>query len=83
MTGSWLAIVQGFAGMRYDHNQLRFKPFIPHGWTHYSFKLNYRGRLLAVDVTAEKTQVELLSGDELDVELNGQIVHLERGDVHA
>ena len=27
MTGSWLAIVQGFAQMKTDHQQLKFAPF--------------------------------------------------------
>ncbi|MFD1392814.1 glycoside hydrolase family 65 protein [Lacticaseibacillus jixianensis] len=82
MTGSWLAIVQGFAGMRYDHDQLRFKPFLPKAWRHYSFKLTYRGRLLAVNVGA-KTQLTLLAGPPLDVEVAGKMVHLEVGHADA
>ncbi|WP_203623951.1 glycoside hydrolase family 65 protein [Lacticaseibacillus sp. 866-1] len=82
MTGSWLAIVQGFAGMRYDHDQLRFKPFLPKQWSHYSFKLNYRGRLLAVDV-GQKTLVTLLTGAPLDIEVDGHAVHLVKEAAHA
>ena len=29
MTGSWLAIVQGFAQMKTDHDHLGFAPFLP------------------------------------------------------
>ncbi|WP_125705436.1 glycoside hydrolase family 65 protein [Lacticaseibacillus daqingensis] len=75
MSGGWLAIVQGFAGMRYDHDQLRFNPFLPKGWTRYSFSLNYRGRVLAVTVT-ETTQIKLVTGAPLDVWVNGTKRHL-------
>ncbi|MFT9427433.1 MAG: glycoside hydrolase family 65 protein [Sporolactobacillus sp.] len=61
MTGSWLAIVQGFAGMR-TFRQLSFAPFLPRGWKRYAFKLNYRGRLLRVTVDSEKVQILLISG---------------------
>ncbi|WP_056989578.1 glycoside hydrolase family 65 protein [Lacticaseibacillus camelliae] len=82
MTGSWLAIVQGFAGMRYDHDRLRFKPFLPKQWTHYNFKLTYRGRLLAVDV-GQKTLITLLEGEPLDIDVAGQPVHLVKEGQHA
>lgn len=83
MTGSWLAIVQGFAGMRYDHDHLRFKPFLPKNWRHYSFKLTYRGRLLAVDVSEQGTKLQLLQGAPIAVGLNGQMVQLEGKGEHA
>ena len=75
MSGGWLAIVQGFAGMRYTVGHLSFKPFVPKGWTHYSFTLNYRGRLIAVDV-ADETTLKLVSGDPIDVLVNDKTVHL-------
>ena len=75
MSGGWLAIVQGFAGMRYTGGHLSFKPFVPKGWTHYSFTLNYRGRLIAVDV-ADETTLKLVSGDPIDVLVNDKTVHL-------
>lgn len=61
MTGSWLAIVQGFAGMR-TFRQLSFAPFLPRGWKRYAFKLNYRGRLLRVTVDSNQVQIFLISG---------------------
>lgn len=51
MSGGWLAIVQGFAGMRTANEELAFKPFCPPNWSSYSFLIKYRGRLLEVQVT--------------------------------
>lgn len=82
MSGSWLAIVQGFAGMRYDHNQLSFKPFLPQKWQGYSFKINYRGRLLAVEVK-EKIKITLLRGQSLTIKVFEQAVTLTEGETQC
>lgn len=80
MSGSWLAIVQGFAGMRYDHDQLKFKPFIPDNWDHYSFKINYRGRLIKVYVDHQETKISLLEGKDLEILVNNKKVMLKEGE---
>ena len=79
MSGSWLAIVQGFAGMRYNNDELSFKPFLPKKWSHYSFKINYRGRLLLVEMS-DKAKITLISGEPLDIKLYDKQVHLEEGE---
>ena len=72
MTGSWLAIVQGFAGMRVIDDELQFAPFLPKEWTGYKFRINFRGRLLSIDVSREGTNIDLLKGDDLTIKLNGK-----------
>lgn len=76
MTGSWLAIVQGFAQMKTWNGQLSFAPFIPNAWDAYSFRINYRGRLLKVSV-GEKLQIKLLKGEPIALEVYGESVQLE------
>ncbi|MDO4912769.1 MAG: glycoside hydrolase family 65 protein [Lactobacillus sp.] len=80
MSGSWLAIVQGFAGMRYDHNLLKFKPFVPESWDGYNFKFNYRGRLIKVEVEEGQSRLTILSGDDLDVKVGDKQVTLKEGE---
>ncbi len=82
MSGGWLAIVQGFAGMRYDANGLRFKPFLPKDWQSYGFKLNYRGRILSVRV-GKQAVFTLITGAPLTIDVQGQKVQLEEGTAHA
>ncbi|KRN88878.1 family 65 glycosyl hydrolase domain-containing protein [Ligilactobacillus ceti] len=67
MTGSWLALVHGFAQMKTDHNQLSFAPVIPKQWSGYRFRINYRQRLLKVNVTPTTVQVTLLAGEPLEL----------------
>ncbi|WP_225047805.1 glycoside hydrolase family 65 protein [Lacticaseibacillus kribbianus] len=83
MSGGWLAIVQGFAGMRYTGNHLSFTPFLPKNWQGYRFALTYRGRRLAVAVDAAGTTVTLLSGAPLDVTVSGTVRHLVEEVRHA
>ena len=75
MTGSWLAIVQGFAQMKTWDGKLSFAPFLTSDWTGYTFHINYRGRLLKIEVT-ENVTVSLLSGEALNLEVYGQSVEL-------
>ena len=81
MSGGWLAIVQGFAGMRHQNGQLAFKLFCPKKWQDYAFKINFRGRLLSVKVRHDQSEFSLLTGDDLTVKVNGQAVELQAGKV--
>ncbi|KAF1295557.1 maltose phosphorylase [Enterococcus sp. JM4C] len=76
MTGSWLAIVQGFAQMKTDHEALSFAPFLPTTWSGYAFHINYRGRLLLISVDTAAVSLELVSGEALDVTLYDQLISL-------
>jgi maltose phosphorylase len=77
MTGSWLAIVQGFAGMRVREDELHFAPFLPEKWDGYEFRLYFRGRLLEVAVNASGSTVKLLKGEPLVIDLAGDKLSLE------
>jgi maltose phosphorylase len=68
MTGAWLAIVQGFAGMRTANESLSFAPFIPKAWKEYSFKILYRGHYLKVLVSQENVTLTQ-QGPELELKL--------------
>lgn len=72
MSGGWLAIVQGFAGMRTFDNALMFKPFCPENWTEYSFMIKYRGRLLHITVTQESVSVRLEEGAPIELAIYDQ-----------
>ncbi|MFT9388577.1 MAG: glycoside hydrolase family 65 protein [Leuconostoc sp.] len=80
MTGSWLAIVQGFAGMRVRDGQLHLKPFLPKKWDKYSFRLVFRGHVLEVSVDQAGANVQLISGEPLTINLSGEEVTLSKSD---
>lgn len=71
MSGAWLSIVQGFAGMRATDAGLSFAPFCPADWTAYAFTVGYRGRVLAVRVAADRVEFAL-SGAPLQIFVFGR-----------
>jgi maltose phosphorylase len=78
MSGSWLAIVQGFAEIYANKNRLTMKPYIPEQWSHYSFKMDFRGSKLAINVNKTDVSVELLEGKPIDVLIYDQTHHIEK-----
>ena len=71
MTGSWLTIAQGFAGMR-TVNGLSLNPYVPDGWDRYTFQFNYRGRLIRVEASGHTATLRLLKGSPLELTLCGE-----------
>ena len=76
MAGTWMSVVKGFGGMRVRNGKLFFTPYIPEQWNSYSFRVEFRGRVLKVRVAKEKTDVVLESGDHLEIMLDGKEVKL-------
>ena len=76
MAGTWMCITYGFAGMRVYNGQLSFAPKLPEAWQRCGFKLRFRGRLLAVTITATGTSYELIDGEPLSIYHNGQLQNL-------
>ncbi|MGG3825947.1 family 65 glycosyl hydrolase domain-containing protein [Bacillus subtilis] len=77
MTGSWLAIVHGFAGMRTANETLSFAPFLPKEWDEYSFNINYRNRLINVTVNEKRVIFELVKGEPLHMNVYEEPVVLK------
>ena len=71
MAGTWMSIVEGFAGMRVRNGQVHFAPKIPEQWESYGFKINFRGSILRVKFAAEGDSFSLESGDPVTVVVNG------------
>ncbi len=80
MAGTWMSIVHGFAGMKLkriagekkEGRILSLEPFIPEKWKSYSFKINYRGRILNIKVTSTGTRVNREQGEPLKILLEGE-----------
>ncbi len=76
MAGTWMSVVKGFGGMGVREGKLFFTPYIPEQWKSYSFRIEFRGRVLKVKVAKDKTEVILESGDHLEIVLDGKEVKL-------
>jgi maltose phosphorylase len=69
MAGTWLAVVEGFGGMRIDNDKIRLNPLIPVNWKSYSFHARFRGILFEVRVTKKSVFVSNLSKKQLKIVL--------------
>jgi maltose phosphorylase len=76
MAGTWMSLVKGFGGMKILDGKLYFNPYIPEQWKSYSFRIEFRGRVIKVKVSKDKTETILESGDSLTIQLNGKDVKL-------
>jgi len=79
MAGSWLCVVQGFAGMRTNGGGLKFNPYCPQYWQGYRFRIIYKGSRLEIAVELNKVTYKLLAGDNISFMHKGQKVTLARG----
>ncbi|KRL20843.1 glycosyl hydrolase family 65 central catalytic domain protein [Lentilactobacillus kisonensis DSM 19906 = JCM 15041] len=77
MTGGWIAVVQGFAGMRVRDGKLHYAPFLPKKWSHYSFRQVFRDRLIEVDVDKEGAHFKLVSGEPITIDVAGKSIALK------
>ena len=79
MPGSWLAIVRGFAGMEVESNRLCLSPVKPEHWESYTFRINFRHRILHIAVTRTQIIVTLLSGEPIEIRIYEQLYSLKKG----
>lgn len=77
MAGTWMCVVNGFAGMRAYEDGLYFNPYLPEEWEGYSFKVTYKGRVIKVEVDKSEVKYELLKGEKLEIIGNGEKIILE------
>jgi maltose phosphorylase len=64
MAGTWLAVVEGFAGMRVRDGKLSFHPFLPGKWESFSFTIGFRGALLNIKVSKQAVLIKNFSDIE-------------------
>ncbi len=58
MGGAWLAIVFGFAGLRIKESGLYLSPILPKEWSGYECTLQYKGRLLHINITKQSLSIQ-------------------------
>jgi alpha,alpha-trehalose phosphorylase len=79
LAGTWMALVTGFGGARRSGTVLEFSPRLPERFSRLAFRLLFRGRRLAVEITQEQAAYTLLSGPPVTVRHHGEEVELKPG----
>ncbi|MDG1262039.1 MAG: family 65 glycosyl hydrolase domain-containing protein [Flavobacteriales bacterium] len=76
MAGTWMAVVEGFGGMKVEGHQLALSPSLPKQWDAFNFRVNFRGSAVRVNVTKDGTNLSLETGQALTVLLHGKQVEV-------
>ena len=53
MAGSWIAIVEGFGGLKIDKKNIIINPKIPKHWNRLKFNIFYKNQILKFEITNE------------------------------
>jgi maltose phosphorylase len=72
MAGTWLAIVEGFGGMRIMNGKVILNPLIPMNWKSYSFHACFRGARFEVKVTKDSVSINNISDKELTLNVSSE-----------
>ncbi|WP_273275300.1 glycoside hydrolase family 65 protein [Maribacter polysiphoniae] len=76
MAGTWMSIVEGFGGLRVIDDKLSFTPRIPREWESYSFKINFRNRVIKVTVSDGETKFKLEGNEQMSIRYKGKRLEL-------
>src|SRR5690606_20252864 len=71
MAGTWMSIVEGFAGMRVKEGSLSFEPFVPSAWQSFSFSIGFRGAVLTCKISETQMEVTHHSGKPIRFQVRG------------
>ncbi|WP_432563526.1 glycoside hydrolase family 65 protein [Kineococcus sp. SYSU DK003] len=81
LAGTWLALVNGFGGMRDAGGRLVFNPALPSGISRLMFSVRWRGTTLCVDVGHSQVTYSVRDHDEsVEFSHGEEVLHLHAGD---
>lgn len=83
MGGTYIALLEGFAGYRVVEGRMSFRPRLPDRWRRIGFRVSWHGSLLSVSIDAERTVYRLLSGGPVELLHRGRAVGLTVGSTAA
>ena len=80
MAGTWLSIVEGFAGLKVKQQKLYLNPLIPDAWQLYSLMIRFRNKLLKISISQGKAEVHNLSDKQVCITVKGEEKTINAGD---
>lgn len=72
MGGCYMAVVNGFAGLRISCKGLEIAPVLPEQWKGYRFRFRYCDSVVRVCVNREQVILELVKGTPVNINMYGK-----------
>ncbi|MAJ89758.1 MAG: family 65 glycosyl hydrolase, partial [Flavobacteriales bacterium] len=70
MAGTWLSVVEGFAGVRVSEKGLILNPILPNKWKSYSFNIVYNNQRVYIDVNEKGVSIINKGNEEIVIFVN-------------
>ncbi|WP_316746210.1 glycoside hydrolase family 65 protein [Pedobacter gandavensis] len=80
MAGTWMSVVEGFAGMRVREGKLSFQPFLPKNWSAFSFTIGFRGMQLKVQINESELIIRNNAAETLELKVFEQLHAIPPGE---
>lgn len=80
MAGTWMSIVEGFAGMRVRGGKLSFSPFVPRAWKSFSFNIGFRGVQLNIQITGSQIRIVNHADQTLEISIFNRAYAVPKGE---
>jgi maltose phosphorylase len=77
MAGTWLSMVEGFAGIRIAEEVLIVNPLIPSSWTNYRFQILFKNNPIIISISKDQILIENKGDQSVNIELNGNLREIE------
>lgn len=79
MGGCYMAVINGFAGLRISGEGIEIAPALPEQWNGYHFRFRYHDSSVRICVDKEKIAVELTQGGPVSMKVYGRSMQLLPG----
>ena len=77
MAGTWLSVVEGFAGIRANEKGLEFKPIVPEQWQSYCFNIMYRNQKVKFDIKKKRSVLTNYGDQTVNISTGSKAYKLE------
>jgi maltose phosphorylase len=77
MAGTWLSMVEGFAGIRIEEDTLIINPLIPKAWKNYSFQILFKNNPIIISVSKEQVLIENRGQQSVKLLVNGNLSEVQ------
>jgi maltose phosphorylase len=82
MAGTWMAIVEGMAGIRVFSDCIKMNPVIPRNWKQYRFQILVRNQPLEVRVSQSECEIINKGNRDLELTIFDKPIHVQSGKTH-
>ena len=65
----WQAALLGFAGLELMGETLGINPRLPPQWLSLSFRVHWKGRVVAIRIAAGKVEAAMAHGEEMEMRI--------------